>query len=39
MAKAVESDNAEVPVELWDQAVCKGPPSSDEKAALTTLGG
>jgi hypothetical protein len=37
LAKAVKSDNAEVPVELWDQAVCKGPPSSDKKAALTTL--
>ena len=39
LAKAVKSDNAEVPVELWDQAVCKGPPSSDKKVALTTLSG
>ncbi len=39
LAKAAKLDNAEVPVELWDQAICKGPPSSDKKAALTTLMG
>jgi hypothetical protein len=31
LAKAVKSDNAEVPVDLWDQAVCRAPPSEVEK--------
>jgi hypothetical protein len=39
LAKAAKSDDTEVPEELWDQAVCKGPPSSDKKVALTTLSG
>ena len=35
LAKAVKSDDAEVPVDLWDQAVCRAPPSEVEKKALT----
>ena len=27
LAKAVKSDDAEVPQELWNQAVCRAPPS------------
>jgi len=37
LAKAVKSDDAEVPVDLWDQAVCRAPPSEVEKKALTSL--
>jgi hypothetical protein len=37
LAKAVKSDDAEVPIYLWDQAVWKGPPSEAKKAALVTL--
>jgi len=37
LAKAVKSDNAEVPVDLWDQAVCRAPPSEVEKKALTVV--
>ena len=37
LAKAVKSDNAEVPVDLWDQAVCRAPPSEVEKKALTVM--
>ncbi len=39
LAKAVKSDDAEVNVELWDQAVCKGPPSDAERKALATIHG
>jgi hypothetical protein len=39
LAKAVKSDDAEVHIDLWDQAVCKGPPSDAEKMALTTIRG
>jgi hypothetical protein len=37
LAKAVKSDNTEVPVDLWDQAVCRAPPSEVEKKALTVM--
>ena len=37
LAKAVKSDDAEVPVDLWDQAVCRAPPSEVEKKALTVM--
>ena len=37
LAKAVKLDDAEVPVDLWDLAVCRGPPSEVEKKALTVL--
>ena len=37
LAKAVKSDDAEVPVDLWDQAVCRSPPSEVEKKALTVM--
>jgi hypothetical protein len=37
LAKAVKSDNAEVPRDLWDQAVCRAPPSVIKKKALTTI--
>jgi len=37
LAKAVKSDDAEVPVDLWDQAVCRAPPSEAEKKALTVV--
>jgi hypothetical protein len=39
LAKAVKLDNAEVHEDLWDQAVCKGPPLDGEKKALATLQG
>ena len=37
LAKAVKSDDAEVPLDLWDQAVCISPPSEVEKKALTVM--
>jgi len=37
LAKAVKSDDAEVPIHLWDQAVWNGTPSETEKAALATM--
>jgi len=37
LAKAVKSDDAEVPVDLWDRAVCRAPPSEVEKKALTVV--
>ena len=37
LTKAVKSDDAEVPVDLWDQAVCISPPSEVEKKALTVM--
>ncbi len=39
LAKAVKLDDVEVHVDLWDQAVCKGPPSDGKNKALTTLQG
>jgi len=37
LAKAVKLDDVEVPLDLWDQAVCRAPPSEVEKKALTTI--
>ena len=37
LAKAVKLDDAEVPVDLWDQAMCRAPPSEVEKKALTVM--
>lgn len=37
IAKAVKDDDAEVPVELWNQAVCRGVASERECFALDTL--
>ena len=37
LAKAVKSDDAEVPVDLWDRAVCRAPPLEVEKKALTVV--
>jgi len=31
LAKAVKSDNAEVPKHLWDAAVCCGPPRTKQE--------
>jgi hypothetical protein len=39
LAKAVKSDNVEVHVDLWDQAVCKGPPLDAKRKALATIHG
>ena len=36
-AKAVKSDDAEVPEHIWNEAVCHGTPSEDELRALSTL--
>jgi hypothetical protein len=37
VAKAAKADDAAIPVHLWDDAVCRGPPSLDEKRGLTTM--
>lgn len=37
IAKAVKSDDAEVPVHLWDEIICRGTPSDREREALVTL--
>jgi hypothetical protein len=37
LAEAVKADDAEVPIHLWDEKVCRGFPSVRESAALTTL--
>jgi hypothetical protein len=37
LAKAVKSDDAEVPVDLWNQAVCRSTPSEVEQKALTVM--
>ena len=37
LAKAVKSDDAEVPKHLWDVAVCRGPPSPEQAKALSTM--
>ncbi len=39
LARAIKSDNAEVHIDLWDQAVCKGPPLDAERKALATIRG
>ena len=36
-AKAVKSDDAEVPEYIWNEAVCNGPPSTEELGALAVL--
>jgi len=37
LAKAVKLDDAEVPKHLWDEAVCRDPPSTDQARALVVL--
>ena len=37
LAKAVKSDDAEVPKHLWDAAVCHSPPSLNQARALAVL--
>ena len=37
LAKAVKSDDAEVPKHLWDAAVCRGPSSPNQARALAVL--
>jgi len=37
LAKAVKSDDAEIPKHLWDIAVCCGPPTLEQTKALTTI--
>ncbi len=37
IAKAVKADDARVPVELWDEAVCRGPPSAEQQHALQVI--
>ena len=37
LAKAVKLDDAEVPKHLWDAAVCRGTPSTDQARALVVL--
>ena len=39
IAKAVKSDDARVPVELWDGAVCRHPPTIEQQQALSILCG
>ncbi len=39
IAKAVNSDDAGVPVELWDGAVCRHPPTIKQQQALSILRG
>ena len=34
IAKAVKADDARVPVELWDEAGCRGPPWAEQQNAL-----
>jgi hypothetical protein len=37
IAKAVKSDDAEVPVEIWNRAVCRGEVSDQQARALDIL--
>ncbi len=37
LAKAVKSDDAEVPVHIWNNAICRGPPSEKERHAIKAL--
>jgi hypothetical protein len=37
LAKAVKADNTEVPVHLWDEEVCRGPPTMEARKALDIL--
>ncbi len=39
IAKAVKSDDVRVPVELWDGAVCRHPPTIEQQQALSILRG
>ncbi len=39
IAKAVKSNDAKVPVELWDGAVCRHPPTIKQQQALSILCG
>jgi hypothetical protein len=39
IAKAVKIDDAKVPVELWDKAVCRQPPTVKQQQALLILRG
>ncbi len=39
IAKAVKADDAKVPVELWDKAVCRQPPTVEQLRALLILRG
>jgi hypothetical protein len=37
IAKAVKADEARVPVELWDEAVCRGSPTNEQQCALQII--
>jgi hypothetical protein len=37
LAKAIKSNDAEVPVLLWDKAVCQGEPLEEQKKAPSLL--
>ncbi len=37
LAKAIKSNDAAVPKHLWDIATCRGPQSTAQTKALTTL--
>jgi hypothetical protein len=39
IAKAVKADNAKVSVKLWDEAVCRHPPTIEQQQALSILCG
>jgi hypothetical protein len=39
IAKAVKADDAKVPVELWDKAVCRHPPTVEQQRVLLILRG
>ncbi len=39
IAKAVKADDEKVPVELWDKAVCRHPPTIKQQEALSILHG
>jgi hypothetical protein len=36
-AKAAKLNGTSVPIKIWDEAVCKGPPSDAEVSALANL--
>ena len=37
LAKAVKSDDAEVPVHLWNAKICRGPVSAEQAKSLDVL--
>jgi hypothetical protein len=37
IAKAVKADDARVPVELWDEAVCRGSPTNEQQSFLQII--